>query len=122
LEEVLLAFAQHVGIPNLRGVFALDALDRLVLASGAVPRDYLVLAGNAIGHARRRERARVVGKQDVAAAAGDIAQAKMAELEDDAAAAAGSAQQMIVGLQVLRDFCIDDKKYTFFYVEFKDKE
>jgi hypothetical protein len=122
LEEVLLAFAQHVGIPTLRGLFASDALDRLVLASGAVPRDYLVLAGNAIGQARRRERARVVGKQDVAAAAGDIAQAKMAELEDDAAAAAGSAQQMILGLQKLRDFCIDDKKYTFFYVDFKDKE
>jgi hypothetical protein len=122
LEEVLLAFAQHVGIPSLNGVFVADALDRLVLASGAVPRDYLVLAGNAIGHARRRENARVVGKQDVATAAGDIAQAKMAELEEDAAAATGSAQQMISALQVLRDFCIDDRKYTFFQIDFKDKE
>jgi AAA ATPase-like protein len=122
LERVLAGFANHVLIPKLSALFSYEALDRLVLASGAVPRDYLVLAAGALSHARSRGRGRVVGKQDVARSAGDIAQAKMAELEEDATSAAGAAQQMIQGLQRIRAFCLEDRRYTFFQVDFKDKE
>jgi len=122
LEQVLAGFASHVGVSAIAGLYAADALDRLVLASGAVPRDYLVLAGGALSHARPRGKSRLVGKQDVARAAGDIAQAKMSELEEDSTAATGSAQRMIAGLQILRQFCLSDKKYSFFQIDFRDKE
>jgi len=122
LEQVLAGFGKYLGIPSVAHLFAADALDRLVLASGAVPRDYLVLAAGALSHARGRENSRLVGKQDVARAAGDIAQAKMSELEEDATAATGSAQRIITGLQILREFCLNTRRYTFFQVDFRDKE
>jgi hypothetical protein len=122
LETVLGAFARHFGIPTLGGLYATEALDRLVLASGAVPRDYLVLAAEALGHARSRGKGRLVGKQDVVRAAGDIAQKKLAELDEDATSSAGSAQHMLAALQALREFCLDEKKATYFQVDFKEKE
>ena len=42
LEAVLTGFARHLGISSLTAFYAPEASDRLVLASGAVPRDYLV--------------------------------------------------------------------------------
>lgn len=122
LEEVLGSFARHHGIASLTSLYAPEALDRLVLASGAVPRDYLVLAAEALGHARSRGKGRLVGKQDVVRAAGDIAQKKLAELDEDATSSTGSAQHMLAGLQALREFCVDDKRATYFQVDFKDKE
>lgn len=122
LEEVLTGFASYVGIPTITAIFSSDALDRLVLASGAVPRDYLVLAAGAVSHTKNRGRGRVVGTQDVTRAAGDIARAKMAELEEDATSDAGVAQLMIKGLQELRSFCLEQRRYTFFQIDFKDRE
>ena len=80
------------------------------------------MAAGALTHARARENSRLVGKQDVARAAGDIAQAKMSELEEDATAATGSAQRIIAGLQTLREFCLNVRRHTFFQVDFRDKE
>jgi hypothetical protein len=122
LEEVLLSYIRHVGISSLHNIFSPQSLDRLVIASGAVPRDYLVLSAQAIKQARRREKARLVGVQDVNKAAGDAARAKIAELEDDAASAAGTTQSILEGLQRIRSFCIDEKSFTFFRLDFRDKE
>jgi hypothetical protein len=122
LEAVLAGFARHVEISSISALFAQDALDRLVLASGAVPRDYLVLAAGSLSHAREREGTRRAGKQDVTRAAGDIAKAKLTELEDDTASDTGSSKQMLSALQRLREFCLADRKFTFFQIDFKDKE
>jgi hypothetical protein len=122
LEKVLKGFANHVGIETLTSLYAKDALDRLVLASGAVPRDYLVLAANALEHARERSGARVAGRQDVTRAAGDIAKTKIAELEDDSASEAGRNSTLLRALEELREFCLGKKKHTVFLVDFKDKE
>ena len=43
-------------------------------------------------------------------------------LTEDAASSTGSAQQMLRGLQILRAFCLDQERPTFFKVDFKDKE
>jgi hypothetical protein len=122
LEEVLSRFCEYVGVEAISGFYSPEALDRLVLASGAVPRDYLVLAANSLVHARGRGKSKLVGTQDVARAAGDIAQAKMSELEEDATSTSGSAQRIISGLNRLRDFCLGEHSITFFQVDFKDKE
>jgi hypothetical protein len=122
LEELLGSYTKHIGVSSLVTVFSPESLDRLVIASGAVPRDYLALSGKAIGQARRREKARVVGVQDVNRAAGDAAQIKMTELEDDAASAEGTTPTILTGLNRVRRFCIDEKSYTFFRIDFQDKE
>lgn len=122
LEKVLRSYASHVGITSLLSVLSSEALDRLVLASGAVPRDYLVLSAAAIRQAQRREKARLVGVQDVNKAAGDAAKVKIAELEDDAASAEGTTQAILGGLQTVRKFCIDEKNSTYFRIDFQHKE
>jgi hypothetical protein len=122
LERILARYAVHVGITSLSGVFSTLALDRLVLASGGVPRDYLVLSASAIREAQNRGGSRIVGVQDVNKAAGQAAKAKIEELEDDAASDTNVTSALIKGLQVLRKFCIEQKSCTYFRVDFGDKE
>ncbi len=122
LEGVLLAFAQKVGIMALSRVFRAEALDRLVVASGAVPRDYLVLATSAIGRAQRRENARLVGVQEVNQAAGDAAASKIQELEEDMASNSGTADTTLATLKAVRTFCLEREGFTYFLVRFRDRE
>ena len=122
LEQVFLHYAKHVGISSLSSVLSRAALDRLVLASGAVPRDYLTLSARAIGQAQTREKARFVGVQDVGKSAGDTAAVKISELEEDTASTETTPNKIIEGLQRIRGFCIDEKDYTFFRIDFRDKE
>jgi hypothetical protein len=122
LETVLRSYARHVGIGSLGKVFSSEALDRLVLASGAVPRDYLVLSAGAISQAQRRAKSRTVGVQDVNKAAGEAASVKITELEDDVASAGVVSQQIVAGLQRVREFCLNDRKCTYFRVDFQEKE
>ena len=120
LEQVFLSYATHVGISALSSILSPTALDRLVLASGAVPRDYLSLSADAISRARTREKARRVGVQDVGQAAGEAAKVKIAELEEDAASIEDTSNR-IKGLQQIRSFC-EEKNCTFFRIDFRDRE
>ncbi len=122
LESVLLQYASNVNIPVLQRLFSVKALDRMVLASGAVPRDYLVLAASAIAKAQNRSNATLVGAQDVNQAAGDAAGAKLQELEDDMASNVGTADKTLAVLKEVRDFCLEEKSFTYFLVSYRDKE
>ncbi|MDD9151864.1 hypothetical protein PUY80_04660 [Plantibacter flavus] len=122
LEGILSEYARRVGISSLSRIFNRSALDRLVLASGAVPRDYMVLAVSAINRALRRPKARVAGVQDVNQAAGDAASSKIQELEEDMAANSGVAQRTLQTLAVVRSFCLDETSFTYFLVGYRDKE
>ena len=125
LIRVLESFAARAGIASLNTVFHRRALDRLVLASGAVPRDYLVLANQAIGEARKRPNARVVGIEDVNRAAGQASAAKRRELEEDLASESADAGLTLHALGALRGFCLDRPGYepwTYFRVSFQAKE
>ena len=120
LEEVFLSYAQHVEISSLSSILSSKALDRLVLASGAVPRDYLTLSANAINQARTREKARVVGVQDVGRSASQIAEVKISELEEDGASTEGMSNR-IKGLDQILRFC-KEKNCTFFRIDFRDRD
>lgn len=123
LEQVLSSYAKFVGISSLsRSVISTKASARLVLAAGAVPRDYLALTAESIRQAQARENAKLVGVQDVNNAAGIAAKVKIAELEDDAASNEGVSQSLISGLNCIRNFCINEKSTTYFRVDFRDKE
>lgn len=121
LEQIFLSYAKTVGISSLSRIIMTEALDRLVLASGAVPRDYLVLSADAIRQAQRRERAKLVGVQDVNKAAGEAAKVKLAELEDDTSSIEGSSS-LVTTLNDIRTFCLDENRFTFFRIDFRDKE
>lgn len=122
LEEVLRRYAQQVGIAALSRVFSADALDRMVLASGAVPRDYLTLAARAAQRCRTRPNSKTIGVQDVNAAAGDAAKTKIDELEDDLSGNAKGRNRTLSGLNIVRAFCVDEKSYTYFRIDFRDRE
>jgi hypothetical protein len=122
LEKVLSTYAEHVHIKSLSNILSGHALDRLVLASGAVPRDYLVLCAGAIREAQKREKVRVVGVQAVNKAAGNAAKVKLTELEDDAASSGELTAKVLDGLKAIRRFCIDEKSSTYFRIDFQDKE
>lgn len=122
LERVLGSYAHAVDISSNLSIFSNVALDRLVLASGAVPRDYLVLSAVAVRQARIRAGARLVGVQDVNRAAGELANGKLVELEEDAASAEQAKPIALGCLQLVRKFCIEQKKWTFFRIDFRDKE
>lgn len=122
LESVLLQYANHVNVQRLSQLFARGSLDRLVLASGAVPRDYLTLAAGALTRAKARQGARLVGTQDINQAAGDAAQAKIQELEEDLAANKTSAEVTLNALLALKEFCLEQERSTYFRVDLRVKE
>jgi hypothetical protein len=71
LSEVLTAYCNAVHINTTANVISREALDRLVFASGGVPRDFLTLAASAISIDRNRTGARAVGISSVNQAAGE---------------------------------------------------
>ncbi len=122
LEQVLRAHADKAGITSITRVFSTTALDRLVLASGSVPRDYLTLAGESILLAQGRANARLVGVQDVNRAAGAASQVKLQELEEDLNPNSEWAAQTRRAFDLVNHFCLDERRWTYFRVELKDKE
>ncbi len=122
LQQVLDGFIDECDARPRRAFISAPALDRLVLASGAVPRDFVTLCAASIQVARGRANARTTGVQDVNEAAGMAAQAKLQELDEDAAAALGTATPVQEALQVVRRFAIEEHEYSFFRIELTDKE
>lgn len=121
LSNVLQTYLHAAGISNRTGFMSQAALDRLVLAAGGVPRDFLTVAARSIQITRLRDNARHVGAQDVNEAAGEAGKQKRSDLEEDAASSAGQAATRLHALERLRSFCIDEHHYSFFRVGLRDK-
>ncbi|WP_334039963.1 ATP-binding protein [Burkholderia ambifaria] len=122
LESVLRGYIEECNASPLSNVLSTAALDRLVLASGGVPRDFLTLCAASIQTARQRPNAKTVGVQDVNNAAGVAGQTKLQELEDDAAATSGRSRELVASLNIVREFLLTTEEITFFRVDFRDKE
>lgn len=121
LGSVLQTYLHAASISNRTGFMAHAALDRLVLASGGVPRDFLTVAARSIQITRLRDNARHVGAQDVNEAAGEAGKQKRNDLEEDAASSTGQATVRLTALERLRAFCIDQHHFSFFRVGLRDK-
>jgi len=122
LSSVVNSYADEAKLASIIGVISGSALDRLVLASGGVPRDFLVLSGTAIQVARERPNAKEARVQDVNEAAGRMAQIKLQELEDDAASSSGKAEARVETLKRLRSYLLEERQITYFRIDFRDKE
>ena len=65
---------------------------------------------------------RQVGVQDVNHAAGDAAEVKVQELEEDGSANKGVPEQASQALARVRAFCLDQTAYTYFRVRHRDRD
>jgi hypothetical protein len=120
LESILVALAAEVGA-DLDRLFSPGALDRMVLASGGVPRDYLDVASEAIAVARNRGISAKSGSErviaeDVNEGAGRKVDNKFAEL-DEQAKNPDELRSLIVALT---DHCRDNKS-AWFLVDLADR-
>ena len=122
LISILKGYLEELQALPLSGFLSSAAIDRLVLASGGVPRDFLTLCAASLQQARQRANARTVGVQDVNNAAGIAASTKLQELEDDAAAARGRSQALVTTLNSIREYLLNSQKITFFRIDLRDKE
>ncbi|GIE79385.1 hypothetical protein Aph02nite_53350 [Actinoplanes philippinensis] len=118
LENVLGNYITAAGIKSLPSIAKSEALARLVIASGGVPRDYLNLFASSIVFARSRSRAREVGREDVQKAAGDAARSKKRDLEQDVSS--NDADALLGALERLSAF-VKGEGYTYFRVNMADK-
>jgi hypothetical protein len=122
LQNVLRTYVEESHATPYSHILSASAIDRLVLASGGVPRDFLTLCSASMQTSRQRTNARTVGVQDVNNAAGTAAQTKLQELEDDAAAAEGRSKTLVATLESVREFLLNDQQITYLRIDFRDKE
>ena len=113
LWRIFQTYVDELKIANISKYVIAIAIDRLVLASGGVPRDFLILGAAAVQITRARA-GRSTGVQDVNEAAGQAAKLKIQELEEDAASSLGTAGRRISALTVLRKFLLEEEQFTFF--------
>lgn len=102
LEEILAALATEANV-NVELLFSAGALDRLVLAAGGVPRDYIGLVSESIAVAKNRGPSAKAGTdriiaEDVNEAAGRSVDTKYQDLEEDAGADAVLLRSLVVDL------------------------
>ncbi|SDF57395.1 hypothetical protein SAMN04487781_1922 [Cellulosimicrobium cellulans] len=102
LEKILAALADecNVKIPRL---FSDGALDRLVLASGGVPRDYIGLVSESIAAAKNRGPSAKSGSErviaeDVNQAAGRTVETKFNDMREDAGGESNELQKLVIDL------------------------
>lgn len=119
LETVLANYTIAAGVKQPGSIAKPEALGRLVLASGGVPRDYLYLFASSIVIARSaRDGAREVGREDVAVAAGGAARTKKRDLEQDVSSE--NAGELLRTLDKLSNY-VKGEGYTYFLIDVSDK-
>ncbi|EOD64367.1 hypothetical protein H480_32203 [Amycolatopsis vancoresmycina DSM 44592] len=118
LERVLSHYMASAGMGGVGAIANSESLGRLVLASGGVPRDYLNLFSNSIVVARERVKAREIGREDVAGAAGLSARSKKRDLELDVSSA--ESPTLLDSLERMSE-SIKGVGYTYFRVDFAQK-
>jgi hypothetical protein len=121
LEAILGQLANAVCVDYSR-LFTDGALSRLMLASGGVARDYLLLARGSIEEARehgpgKKSGSHRVSVEDVNSAAGKIAPTKLDDLRKDTPDEAEAIQDRVIDLT---NFC-RDRKSGYFLVDTRDR-
>jgi hypothetical protein len=121
LRSVLESYVKEAAAPDLDSLVADGGLDRLVLASGGVTRDFLGLVRRAIDEAKERltkekdhVRGDKIGAEDVNLAAGAYGETKKEEFKRDTLE---DRQRLEDALNKIRKFCLDLTKTNTFLVD-----
>ena len=122
LERILSALAEEVEA-DVESLLTNGARDRLVLAAGGVPRDYVGLLGEAIAVAKNRGPSDKSGSgrviaEDVNEAAGRTVEMKFNDLEEDAGSAAHELRSLVIDIT---NHCRNTGSACFL-VDFKDDD
>jgi hypothetical protein len=122
LLTILQAFVNESGLGDLKEIFIDDAINRLVLASGGVARDFLGIFDQSIAIAKERIesgdnfRTERVGREDVNRAAGKYSSTKMDEFKTDTL-----SDEEHISLEDtfkrIKMFCINNAKSNLFLYE-----
>lgn len=102
LEEILGALAAECDV-RINELFSAGALDRLVLAAGGVPRDYIGLVSESVAVAKNRGPSAKAGTEriiaeDVNSAAGRTADVKIRDMEEDTGDAAANLRSLVIDI------------------------
>ena len=117
LVKVLNGFVDECGALDIDQILTDGAMDRLVLASGGVARDFLGIFRRSIMLARERgvtNRGPKIGTEDVNAAAGEYDSSKREEFRRDTLE---DQSKLEFEFQQIRDFCINQGKTNLFLVD-----
>jgi hypothetical protein len=109
LLQILQQLVSEVGLSSYEDLLTEGAIDRLVLASGGVARDFLTIFRKSIDVARERGetyRGNKINAEDVNAAAGEHDSTKRDELKRDTLEERVELER---SLQKIQDFCINNK-------------
>ena len=113
LLQVLDQLIREAGLQGHDQLLAEGGVERLVLASGGVARDFLTIFRKAIDVARERGetyRGERINAEDVNVAAGEHDSAKRDELKRDTIEGRSELER---ALRIIRDFCINNKVNCF---------
>ena len=121
LTRVLNGLVEECSAPPISDFLTTGAVDRLVLASGGVARDFLGLFWRSIDEARERLQANPthhrgprIGAEDVNLAAGGYGDLKLEEFRRDAL---DDQQTLDEAFRKVREFCIIDAKANCFLLD-----
>jgi hypothetical protein len=111
LREILYRFGQKAGMTRseIDDLFKGEGFERLVLASGGVPRDFLSLLLEALSPKPAGEE--TIGKDDVRILSLAVLQQRIEELKADSEQRDQDA--LIRGIYAIRKFCLDKKTNVF---------
>jgi hypothetical protein len=115
---ILDAHARFCGLANIGYLAGDDVLSRLVLVAAGVPRDSLNLFSLAIAKAVAKSQ-RVVSITSINAAASEMAEEKVKDVESDSG---GELQEIQDLLSEVKDFCITKHRKNAFLVEIKNTD
>jgi hypothetical protein len=119
LRKILQNLSRSVGLSERLDFLTDTGLDRLVLASGGVARDFLAIFRRSVAAARERgqsaARGERVGAEDVNVAAGEYEPTKREEFKRDIYADEESALNVV--FQRIRQFCLDTANCNCFLID-----
>jgi hypothetical protein len=121
LSSILDAYIKEAGTSPRDTLVSPGGLERLVIASGGVPRDFLALFRKAIGEARERltsnpdhPRGTRIVAEDVNMAAGEYGDSKKEEFQKDTFE---DETQLPEALEKIRRFCLQRNRSNVFLIE-----
>jgi hypothetical protein len=111
LRQILYQFGQRAGMSRdqIDGLFKGEGFERLVLASGGVPRDFLSLLLE--GLSPKHEGEEMLGKDDIRILSLAVLQRRIEELKVDAEEQDQDA--LVRGIHAIRKFCLEKKSNVF---------
>jgi hypothetical protein len=113
IESILNAHATYCGLPDITYICGGGVLQRLVWVAAGVPRDALSIFSTAIARATLKDQRRV-SITSVNEAASETADEKLSDVARDAS---GKLREVESTFDIVRRFCVDEKKTNAFLVE-----